>query len=99
MQTENLANSSHKQFHVQLNSSQIKLYNYPDLTHDLTRKKLSLLLVVQATLNFSISTRNGKEEIAFLKINTKSHQFIKHGKFSHSIALTLLFIDSTLSFV
>ena len=67
MQTENLANSSHKQFHVQLNSSQIKLYNYPDLTHDLTRKKLSLLLVVQATLNFSISTRNGKEEIAFLK--------------------------------
>ena len=31
MQTENLANSSHKQFYVQLNTNQIKLYNYPDL--------------------------------------------------------------------
>ena len=31
MQTENLADSSHKQFYVQLNTNQIKLYNYPDL--------------------------------------------------------------------
>ena len=67
MQTENLANISHKQFYGQLNNNQIKLYNYPDLTHDLTSKTLSLLLVVQASLNFSISTRNGKEEIPFLK--------------------------------
>ena len=31
MQTENLANISHKQFHVLLNTNQIKLYIYPDL--------------------------------------------------------------------
>ena len=31
MQTENLANNSHKQFHVLLNTNQIKLYTYPDL--------------------------------------------------------------------
>ena len=31
MQTENLANNSHKQFHVILNTNQIKLYTYPDL--------------------------------------------------------------------
>ena len=31
MQTENLANNSHKRFHVILNANQIKLYTYPDL--------------------------------------------------------------------
>ena len=31
MQTENLANKSHKQFHVLLKTNQIKLYTYPDL--------------------------------------------------------------------
>ena len=31
MQTENLANNSHKQFYVVLNTNQIKLYSYPDL--------------------------------------------------------------------
>ena len=31
MQTENLANNSHKQFYILLNTSQIKLYIYPDL--------------------------------------------------------------------
>ena len=31
MQTENLANNSHKQFYVLLNTNQIKLYTYPDL--------------------------------------------------------------------
>ena len=31
MQTENLANNSHKQFHVLLNSNEIKLYTYRDL--------------------------------------------------------------------
>ena len=31
MQTENLANNSHKQFDVLLNTNQIKLYTYPDL--------------------------------------------------------------------
>ena len=31
MQTENLANKSHKQFYVILNTNQIKLYTYPDL--------------------------------------------------------------------
>ena len=31
MQTENLANNSHKQFYVLLNANQIKLYTYPDL--------------------------------------------------------------------
>ena len=31
MQTENLANNSHKQFYVLLNTNQIKLYIYPDL--------------------------------------------------------------------
>ena len=31
MQTENLANNSHKQFYVLLNNNQIKLYTYPDL--------------------------------------------------------------------
>ena len=30
MQTENLANNSHKQFFVFLNTNQIKLYSYPD---------------------------------------------------------------------
>ena len=31
MQTENLGNNSDKQFHVLLNTNQIKLYTYPDL--------------------------------------------------------------------
>ena len=31
MQTENLANNSHKQFYVLFNTNQIKLYPYPDL--------------------------------------------------------------------
>ena len=31
MQTENLANKSHKQFHVLLNTNQLKLYTYLDL--------------------------------------------------------------------
>ena len=31
MQTENLANNSHKQFYVPLNTNQNKLYTYPDL--------------------------------------------------------------------
>ena len=31
MQTENLANNSDKQFHVLLNTNQIKLYTYSDL--------------------------------------------------------------------
>ena len=31
MQTEDLANNSHKQFYVLLNTNQIKLYIYPDL--------------------------------------------------------------------
>ena len=31
MQTENLANNSHKQFYVLLNTNQIKLFTYPDL--------------------------------------------------------------------
>ena len=31
MQTENLANNSHKQFYVILNTNHIKLYTYPDL--------------------------------------------------------------------
>ena len=31
MQTENLANNSHKQFYVLLNTNQVKLYTYPDL--------------------------------------------------------------------
>ena len=38
MQTENLANNSHKQFYVLLNTNQIKIYTYPDLL-----KKKSLL--------------------------------------------------------
>ena len=31
MQIENLANNSHKQFYILLNTNQIKLYTYPDL--------------------------------------------------------------------
>ena len=31
METENLANNSHKQFYVLLNANQIKLYTYPHL--------------------------------------------------------------------
>ena len=31
MQTENLANNSHKLFYVLLNTNQIKRYVYPDL--------------------------------------------------------------------
>ena len=31
MQTESLANNSHKQFYVLLNANQIRLYIYPDL--------------------------------------------------------------------
>ena len=43
MQTENLANNSHKQFHVLLNTNQIKLYTYPDLLKEnpLLRKFLN----------------------------------------------------------
>ena len=43
MQTENLANNSHKQFYVLLNTNQIKLYTYPDLLEEnpLLRKCLN----------------------------------------------------------
>ena len=43
MQTENLANNSHKQFYVILNTNQIKLYTYPDLLKEnpLLRKFLN----------------------------------------------------------
>ena len=43
MQTENLANNSHKQFYVVLNTNQIKPYTYPDLLKEnpLFRKFLS----------------------------------------------------------
>ena len=34
MQTENLANNSHKQFSFLLNTNQIKLYTYPDLLNE-----------------------------------------------------------------
>ena len=34
METENLANNSHKQFYVLLNANQIKLYTYPDLLEE-----------------------------------------------------------------
>ena len=42
-QTENLANNSHKQFYVLLNTNQIELYNYPDLLKEnpLLRKFLN----------------------------------------------------------
>ena len=43
MQTENLANNSHKQFYVLLNTNQIKLYTYPGLLKEnpLLRKFLN----------------------------------------------------------
>ena len=43
MQTENLANNSHKQFYVSLNNNQVKLYTYPDLLNEnpLLRKFLN----------------------------------------------------------
>ena len=43
MQTENLANNSHKQFYVLLNTNQIKLYTYSDLLKEspLLRKFLN----------------------------------------------------------
>ena len=43
MQTENLANNSHRQFYVLLNTNQIKLYTYPDLLKEnpLLRKFLN----------------------------------------------------------
>ena len=43
IQTENLANNSHKQFYVLLNTNQIKLYTYPDLLKEnpLLRKFLN----------------------------------------------------------
>ena len=43
MQTENLANNSHKQFYVPLNTNQNKLYTYPDLLKEnpLLRKFLN----------------------------------------------------------
>ena len=34
MKTKNLANNSHKQFYVILNTNQIKLYTYPDLLNE-----------------------------------------------------------------
>ena len=43
MQTENLADSNHKQFYVLLNTNQIKLHTYPDLLKEnpLPRKFLN----------------------------------------------------------
>ena len=43
MQTENLANNSHKQFYVLLNTNQIKLFTYLDLLKEnpLRRKLLN----------------------------------------------------------
>ena len=43
MQTENLANNSHKQFYVLLNANHVKFYTYPDLQKEnpLLRKFLN----------------------------------------------------------
>ena len=44
MQTENLANNTHEQFYVLLNTNQIKLYTYPHLLKEnpLLKKFLNL---------------------------------------------------------
>ena len=42
MQTENLANNSHKQFYVLLNTNQIKLFTYPDLLKENPLRRQSL---------------------------------------------------------
>ena len=43
MQTEKLANNSHKRFYVIFNTNQVKLYTYPDLLKEnpLLRKFLN----------------------------------------------------------
>ena len=50
MQTENLANNSHKQFYVLLHTNQIKLYTYPDLLKENTL--LRKFLNSKSTANF-----------------------------------------------
>ena len=50
MQTGNLANNSHKQFYVLLNTNQIKFYTYPDLLKENTL--LRKFLNSKSTVNF-----------------------------------------------
>ena len=58
MQTENLANSSHKQCYVLLNTNQIKLYTYPDLLKEnpLLRKFLNCQSVACCFLDETFCT-------------------------------------------
>ena len=51
IQTENLANNSHKQFHVILSTNQIKLYTYPDLLKE-NLKDFRKLLNSESTAYF-----------------------------------------------
>ena len=50
MQTDNLANNSHKQFYVLFNTNQIKLYTYPDLLKE--NPLLRLFLNSESTAYF-----------------------------------------------
>ena len=45
MQTENLPNKSHKQFHVILNTNQIKLHTYPELLKENNMNLKKILLI------------------------------------------------------
>ena len=63
MQTENLANNSHEQSYVLLNTNQIELYTYPDLL-----KEISLLpkfLNSESTAYFSDETYYHKHILLF----------------------------------
>ena len=65
MQTENLANNSHKQLYVLLNTNQIEIYTYPDLLKEspLLRKFLNS----KSTAYFSDETFYHTHILLFLK--------------------------------
>ena len=89
MQTENLANNSHKQFHVLLNANQIKPYTYPDLLKEnpLLRKFLNS----ESTAYFLDETFNHKHILLFsmtisaaivLKATKYSTYYIIHNSYN-----------------
>ena len=89
MQTENLANNSHKQFHVFLNAYQIKPYTYPDLLKEnpLLRKYLNS----ESTAYFLDETFNHTHILLFsmtisaaivLKATKYSTYYITHNSYN-----------------
>ena len=67
MQTENLPNKSHKQFHVILNTNQIKLHTYPEL---LKENNMNLKDFTNLNAFWTLPTKFFSWKISQLRINS-----------------------------